>query len=64
MLRRAGNERNEPPPATAFNMPARKVAITNQTQCQLTVTATPERCMKRIVLHWAGCAGSLDTKSW
>src|ERR1035441_2430269 len=54
MLRRAGNERNEPPPATAFSTPARKVATTSHTQCQSRLEGRPKACMKRILFEPTG----------
>src|SRR5215472_1151061 len=39
----AGNDRNEPPPATAFSTPARKAAMASQIQCQLVVRGASGR---------------------
>ncbi len=59
MLSMAGKDRNDPPPATAFNTPAKNVATTSQTQCQSIVcqsiaAANPQKCMKRIVFEPTG----------
>ena len=43
MPSRAGNDRNEPPPATAFSTPARNAATTSQTQCQSTVRGSESK---------------------
>ena len=58
----AGNDKNDPPPATAFSTPARKVATTSHTHCQLTVPATLEKCMKRILFERSACAETADTR--
>ena len=46
----AGNDRNDPPPATAFSTPARNAAITSHTQCQLMVANVPGRSDMRFLL--------------
>ena len=52
----AGKERNDPPPATAFNTPARNAATTSQTQCQLIEERKPETSDMRFQLYGAGSA--------
>src|ERR1700722_730609 len=67
MLSMAGKDRNDPPPATAFKTPARKVATTSHTQCQSIacqskVAANPQKCMKRIVFEPTGLKLFADSR--
>ena len=57
MPKKAGKDKNEPPPATAFSTPARNAATTSQTQCQLTVASQPERCIMRSNCRVNACVG-------
>ena len=50
MLSMAGNRRKDPPPATAFNTPARNAATVSQSQCQSMYAGKPERWNIRFLL--------------